>query len=389
MSSVQIKRLLFTLALLFVACFSRAQEYLPEWKNGYFDIHSIATGKGENTLLVFPDGTTMLIDCGDVGESWKGERKPDGSLTPGEWVARYVKHFTGSDTLDYFLLTHFHSDHMCGVNDLAKSISFRRIIDRDYPNYSYPSSQYFSKSTKQGERMDVYKTFVLNGVSAGAKGEKFVVGSHKQIAQKRSPKAWDFDVWNVAANGFVAKGRTSRPMYGKDVNPEEFDENMFSTVMLFRYGPFYYYHGGDVSGNTWPTGKKFDRNFESTIARTIGHPVTVAKADHHGTRDSCNPDFLWQMRPQALIFHAFEKKHTWSDTIARMLDPQMPGCKNLYTTGERGYVLLPEDLQQKINPAGHIVVRVYEGGKSYQIFILDFDSTDYRVKSKTEVITVE
>ena len=34
---------------------------------------------------------------------------------------------------------------------------------------------------------------------------------------------------------------------------------------------------------------------------------------------------------------------------------------------------------------GHIVVRVYEGGKSYQIFVLDAYSKDYRVIYKSEI----
>ena len=61
------KRILLALALLANAlnAFAQAPEYLPEWKEGYLDIHTIATGRGDAALIVMPDGTSMMIDAGD------------------------------------------------------------------------------------------------------------------------------------------------------------------------------------------------------------------------------------------------------------------------------------------------------------------------------------
>jgi hypothetical protein len=39
---------------------------LSPWKEGYFDIHHIHAGVNVASFLIFPDGTTMLIDCGDL-----------------------------------------------------------------------------------------------------------------------------------------------------------------------------------------------------------------------------------------------------------------------------------------------------------------------------------
>ena len=36
---------------------------LPKWQKGEFQIHLIHTGVGESQFLIFPDGTTMLLDC--------------------------------------------------------------------------------------------------------------------------------------------------------------------------------------------------------------------------------------------------------------------------------------------------------------------------------------
>lgn len=400
------KKRLLTIILAFAGIVAAAQS-LPRWTEGCLDIHAIATGKGENTLIIYPDGTTMLVDCGDMGDVWKGERVPDGSLTPGEWVARYIEHFTGSAHLDRFLLTHFHADHfgnpkafrpgthgygLAGISQVAEEIKIDKFIDRGYPSYDFPTADYRTKASG----LDNYATFVEYQVANGAKAEKFQIGSHRQLGMIYEPRKYDLDVWNIACDGRITTGHgsKSRPMYPDTADPAGFDENMFSNVFLLRYGKFTYYCGGDLGGCTWPKVSSIDRNFESAVADAIcasgmlsdGKGITVLKADHHGTRDSSNPDFLWKMRPQNIVFHAFEDKHTWSDTIRRMLDVQMPGCKNLYTTGERGYVLLDEELQQKIHPAGHIVIRVYPGGGSYQIFVLDYHDREYSILECSDVI---
>ena len=41
---------------------------------------------------------------------------------------------------------------------------------------------------------------------------------------------------------------------------------------------------------------------------------------------------------------------------------------------------------EMIKPEGHIVVRVYEGGSEFQIFVLNDRNTDYDVIYKTDKI---
>ena len=92
-------------------------EYLPQWQQGWMDIHTIATGKGDASFIIMPDGTTMLIDAGDVtGGRFKAPALPDDSRRPGEWIARYILEFSKGlphpQRVDYLWLTHFHEDHM-------------------------------------------------------------------------------------------------------------------------------------------------------------------------------------------------------------------------------------------------------------------------------------
>jgi len=59
---------LIILICLSTASFSQEEgKVLPPWVNGEMEIHHIYTGRGEGVFCIFPDGTTMLIDAGDIG----------------------------------------------------------------------------------------------------------------------------------------------------------------------------------------------------------------------------------------------------------------------------------------------------------------------------------
>src|SRR3982751_5189516 len=42
---------------------------LPAWQKGYLDLHHINTGRGNAAFYIFPDGTTMLLDAGELDPS--------------------------------------------------------------------------------------------------------------------------------------------------------------------------------------------------------------------------------------------------------------------------------------------------------------------------------
>ena len=104
-----------------------AATILPDWQAGYLDIHQISTGRGNAAFLILPDGTTMLIDAGDLGVS-RGPQEimqpmPNDSLRPAEWIVRYITHFSAplknGGTIDYALMTHFDNDHIGDNGPLA------------------------------------------------------------------------------------------------------------------------------------------------------------------------------------------------------------------------------------------------------------------------------
>ena len=72
--------------------------------------------------------------------------------------------------------------------------------------------------------------------------------------------------------------------------------------------------------------------------------------------------------------------------MARMSDPMvLPQQPEFYITVDQARKKLGEELWSKFKPWGHIVVRVYEGGKTYQMFVLDADKLDYPVIYKSDI----
>jgi beta-lactamase superfamily II metal-dependent hydrolase len=359
---------------------------LSTWRKGYFDIHSIATGKGECTFLIYPDGTTMLIDAGDMtGYPWESKPLPDDSKTPAQWIADYINSFSPTPgKIDYVCLTHYHDDHMgtklalkdrgngyleSGLLELGSYINIGKLVDR---GLDFPSRDFVMKQNPGV--MEEYLKF-----REKQKAEGFVIGSRRQFRPKGFAK--NFKVRNIAANCSVwtGKGRKSRPMYTKD--PESFDENMYSCVMIFDYGKFRYFSGGDLPGQ--PKSKR--RNYESQIL-PVCSPCSVMKANHHGRPDAGGEDFLLGMNPKAVIFQCCHPGHPSKEGLSRVLSIT-PSAK-LFATSESGRQQLGEDLWQHISAWGHIVVRVNPGGNSFKIFVLDAESPERPVIFESELYSL-
>ena len=97
--------------LLFLSSLNAQNSYLTPWRKGYLDIHFISTGRGNASFILMPDGTTMLIDAGDLNQDSERltPRVPDSSKTPGQWIADNILDFhphKKQAKLDYVLITH-------------------------------------------------------------------------------------------------------------------------------------------------------------------------------------------------------------------------------------------------------------------------------------------
>jgi len=361
------------------------------WSRGSLEIHHISTGRGNSTLCVFPDGTTLLIDAGAVrgNPELLAPLRPDGARRPGEWIARYVQRRlaeTSTSGIDAALLTHFHPDHMgdvadapqsrlgayrlSGITDVAELVPIRRMIDRGYPRYDYPAP-------RRDATLDNYRAFVA-AAPRGMTTERFTVGSATQLRPVHSPAAAQaFTVRNIAANGEVWNGRDDRavahfpPVSG--LPPADLpDENMCSCAVRISYGPFAYFAGGDL---TWTTadGDLPWRDVESPAARAAGH-VDVAAVDHHGYYDGGGAAFVRALRPRVFVLQAWHATHPALSTLDRLYSERLyAGERDIFATAiVPASAAVNERLIGRLRAtAGHIVVRVAPDGGSYVVDIVD------------------
>src|SRR5687767_3791998 len=159
---------LFQLIACLMICFSTsAQEVgqaLPSWQEGYLDIHHINTGHGDAAFYIFPDGTTMLLDAGEmdpyserVNLARNARLHPNDSKRAHEWIVDYIKRVhpqSSTPVLDYTVITHFHDDHfgsyyenakrstsgnfyLSGITGVGEHLRFGKLLDRGYPDYNY------------------------------------------------------------------------------------------------------------------------------------------------------------------------------------------------------------------------------------------------------------
>ncbi len=379
---------------------ARVGDVLPAWTPGTLDIHQIATGRGNAALVIYPDGTSLLIDAGDAGETEYADPKPDGSRTPGEWIARYVQHIlAGRDVkLDYALLTHFHPDHMgrvagsepiskfgdyrlSGITRVAEDVPIDTLVDRGYAYQPPPAS----------DRMFAnYRKFVDARTRAGQLHVIHAVpGRTDQLASRHGGQApAAFAVRIVAANDQVwtGQGDTARTRFPPlDQIPDADDkpnENMCSIALRISYGKFDFFTGGDMPGYPVP-GAAAWHDLETDVARAIG-PTDVHVVNHHGSIEEENPFFLATLRSRVMIVPAWAATHPSPDVLKRLLATRVyPGPRDIFiveyreatkaTTGARA--------TQVASDHGHVVVRVEPGGARYWVLVLDDTSESYRVTS--------
>ncbi len=84
--------------------------------DGDMAVHFLDVGQGDCSLIVLPNGRTVLIDASTKDE--------------GENILEYLS-YQKITHLDYFILTHPHADHIGGAKDIVDNISIGKIIMPD------------------------------------------------------------------------------------------------------------------------------------------------------------------------------------------------------------------------------------------------------------------
>lgn len=389
---------------------------LPPWKEGYLDLHHINTGRGNAAFYIFPDGTTMLFDAGELDPTnprtlsrRNTPIKPDSSKHPYEWIAQYIQQVSPlkeKAVIDYAVISHFHDDHfgswytgapaspdgkyaLTGITGVGTLVPISFLVTRDY-NYPVPVASVLQKmaGSSYAKTWDNYQAFIQSRKAKGLRAEFLKAGSRTQFTLRHQAKNYpSFYLQNVKSNGDIWTGKDSGtvphfPPIDTADNKTWPDENALSNVLVIHYGPFSYYTGGDCPGNVF-LGDAQWRDVETPVAKAVGE-VDVATMDHHGNRDAVNAFQVQTFKPNVWIEQVWTADHPGHETLIRVTSPFLyPAKRDLFATNmmqANKDVIGPLVDQSYQSMQGHIVVRVIPGGKEYYIIILDDNQQELHVK---------
>ena len=379
---------------------SVGREIAP-WQPGMLDIHQISTGRGNAGLYVFPDGTTMLVDAGELATKTLKHTpdRPDDTRPAGERIVRYIRHALRHDpqpALDYALLTHFHDDHMGGVSDrspasrsgaykltgltqVGESLRIGKLLDRGWPDYNFPRP--LEDATTKNYRALVKWQIEHNGL----KVERFAPGRNDQVVLCRDAKKYPhFEFRNVGANGEIWTGvgtvtRCHFPALESVPRGDWPHENMLSTSFRLSYGKFDYFNGGDIPGVP-AAGVPAWHDVETPVAKAVG-PVEAALLNHHGYVDSQNEFFLGALRARVWLISVWDSGHPTTMVWQRLQSARIyPGPREVFATDLHPATrLVIGGIDKLASDRGHIVLRVSPGGDEYRVVIVDDSSESHRV----------
>ena len=403
--SYQLRKISFSVFILCNSIFIFSQDnekIFPAWAEGEMDIHHINTGKGEAVFCIFPDGTTMLIDAGDLGPEIKPgttHGSPDESKQAGEWIARYISRILPDKKMkgiDYMFLTHFHGDHMggaypgstktakggdytlSGITEVGEHLSFSKMVDRDWPTYQYPGPQ-------QNSGFENYLNFVKwNIENTGMEMERFIPGSNQQFTLVKKPEKYNgiFKIQNVISNGelWTGEGIDTKSLFP---GSESVNENMCCAGIKISYGDFDYFNGGDINGRISLNTAEW-RDIETPVGKVLG-PIEVCETNHHAFIDAMSESFIAEIRPQVFVLQVWHINHLNLTTLQSMYS------KGLYKE-DRDIIPtnIPEitaaylgetNLNKLTGDGGHVVIKIQPGGNQYHIYLLSADDESMIVKN--------
>jgi beta-lactamase superfamily II metal-dependent hydrolase len=237
----------------------------------YLEIHYINVQQGQCTLIIGPDGTTILYDA---GEETKGTYE----------VVPYLQDLgiTTSQALDYMIASHHHTDHYRGLTEV---IDYGYDVLNIYDNGSNTYNIYYQ------DYLDAAATTTAGGVTVMPIGTVINLGNGATATC-------------VAVNGSVI-GDGAVP--GGQAN-----ENDRSICLLIQYGDFDFLVTGDLGGGADDyecTGRSTTQvNMETPMVRAImpagsnpllsQYGVEIAHVGHHGSESSTNSDYMNILTPE-------------------------------------------------------------------------------------------
>lgn len=306
-------------------------------------IYWIDVEGGAATLIVSPEGESVLIDTGNPGGR------------DAERIYNVAVNEAGLQKIDHLVTTHWHEDHYGGAAELAKKIPVVELIDKGIPE-SLPEDKEFSSKIKPYREMVVQKkTLIKPNTTINLKDKN------------KTLPALRLRFVGVDKEFFTAAKKIPQGVGCDSLTDKTIDmsDNANSMVLVMDYGPFRFFDGADL---TW--------NIEKILVcpEDIIGKVDVYQVNHHGLDQSNNPVLVKNLAPTVSIMNNGASKGCGPETINTLRHiPSLQAAYQLHKNVRADSTFNTQESYianlKKECKANYIVLEVAPDGKTYTVSI--------------------
>lgn len=261
---------------------------LPPGPSGELQVHVLDVGpvEGDSILIISPTGKSVLIDAGDKGK--------------GKVVLDALKRYK-VESLDYFIATHPHPDHIGGAAEVLKGIKVGAVIDNGVDLSTPVPTASPGKQPGKGTHAAAGTNAPADPKQAPAKQKGKVKSvtsffdEYKQaVAQcgAQHEKAELGKKYDLGGGARLTVLGPWEPFFAADkMKAGGNDLNANSIVLRLDYGEFSMLLMGDAEAQTE----------QRMLGKDIDLQAKVLKVAHHGSKYATSQDFINRVKPEAAI----------------------------------------------------------------------------------------